>query len=70
MSTRVPDEFPDWTPYVPPWYPNQDPAHNPWATDPATYQQGHETFYSTWVKSLEPGELDRLIAEHRQAVGG
>lgn len=54
-----------WKPYRPPWYPERDPNHNPWATDPATYQQGHEPFYATWSKSLAPGELDRLIAESR-----
>ena len=57
------DEFEPWEPYRPPWY--TGPHLNPWATDPATYQQGHETFYRTWVKSLAPGESERLIAESK-----
>lgn len=58
----------EWTAYRPPWYPNRDPLHNPWATDPSTYMGGQETFYGTWVKSLEPGELERLIREHQEAT--
>lgn len=59
---------PEWTPYVPPWYPDRGPDHNPWATDPATIMSGGRTFYATWVEGLEPGELERLIAEHREGA--
>lgn len=54
-----------WKPYRPPWYPDRGEYHNPFATDPATIQQGGETYYSAWTKSLAPGELQRLIAESR-----
>lgn len=69
MSKQT-DSLAAWEPYRPPWYPEHDPNHNPWSTDPATYQQGHECFYTTWSKSLEPGELQRLIREHREAQRG
>jgi hypothetical protein len=55
-----------WEPYHPPWYPDRDPHHNPFATDPGTIQSGHETYYATWVRSLAPGELERLIAESKR----
>lgn len=58
----------EWAPYRPPWYPNQDPSHNPWATDPATIQAGGRTFYASWMESLKPGELERLVAEHKAAT--
>jgi hypothetical protein len=61
----MPDE---WTPYRPPWYPNQDATHNPWATDPTTIQSGGRTFCDVWMGSLAPGELERLIREHQQAA--
>lgn len=45
--------------YRPPWYPNQDPQHNPWfSPDPIS----GKTHYQLWVESLKPGELLRLIA--------
>lgn len=49
--------------YRPPWYPNRDPLHNPWATDPGTIMAGGKSFYMVWVDSLPPGELVRLIRE-------
>lgn len=58
----------EWTPYIPPWY--DGGVTNPWATDPATYQQGHETFYATWCQTLAPGELERRIKEHRNDATG
>ena len=59
-------ELASWAPYRPPYYPNQDPAHNPWATDPATIQSGGRTFFQTWMDGLAPGELERLQAESRR----
>lgn len=58
----VADGIADWPgPYRPPWYPNQDPRHNPWMmAEPVSGL----THYQVWCQSLEPGELDRLIAEH------
>lgn len=54
-------------PYRPPWYPNQDPNHNPWLmAEPVSGL----THYQVWVASLAPGELVRLIAEHRAVAGG
>lgn len=62
MSDRV--TLPPWPgPYRPPWYPADAP--HPWTADPATMQSGQETYYGTWCKSLAPGELERLIREHR-----
>jgi hypothetical protein len=63
------EEIREWEPYRPPWYPDRDPDRNPWSTDPDTYQSGGETFYATWMKSLEPGELDRLIKASREGEG-
>lgn len=54
-----------WRPYRPPWYPGRGPNHNPWATDPNTMQQGHETFYTTWADSLTPSKLLATIEENR-----
>lgn len=51
-----------WIPEQPPWYPNHDPHHNPFAI--ADNMTG-KTHYETWTDSLEPGELIRLIAEYR-----
>lgn len=48
----------------PAWYPNQDPVHNPWQAADAS----GETHYHAWLKGLAPGELLRLISEHREAV--
>lgn len=58
----------DWEPYRPPWYPIRNRYHNPFATDPETVQAGGRTFYATWVDSLQPGELERLIASSRERV--
>jgi hypothetical protein len=49
-------------PYRPPWYPNQDPHHNPWAIPVSVTGK---TNYENWCDTLAPGELARLIAEHR-----
>jgi frataxin-like iron-binding protein CyaY len=49
--------------YRPPWYPNQNPEHNPWVAADAS----GETHYQSWLKGLAPGELERLIAEHQAA---
>jgi hypothetical protein len=49
-------------PYRPPWYPNQDPHHNPWAVE---WSVTGKTHYENWLDSLAPGELLRLIEEHR-----
>lgn len=48
--------------YRPAWYPNQDPNHNPWSTQDTMTGKTH---YQVWADSLPPGELLRLIAEHR-----
>lgn len=47
--------------YIPPWYPNQDPHHNPWSVPDSMTGKTH---YATWVDSLPEGELLRLIAEY------
>jgi hypothetical protein len=54
---------PSWEPYRPPWYPADAP--DPFLTDPSTMQGGSRTYYSTWVDTLPPGELVRLINETR-----
>lgn len=52
-------------PYRPPWYPNQDPEHNPWMmAEPISGL----THYQVWMGKLEPGELERLIREHQEAA--
>lgn len=49
----------EWTPYRPPWYPDRGAGHNPFVTDPATYQAGHQSFYLMWLgtTALVPVEL-------------
>lgn len=51
--------------YRPPWYPVDLP--NPW-TFINTMSNAQETNYSRWCKSLPPGELQRLIREHRRRI--
>lgn len=54
-------------PYRPPWYPNQDPTHNPWLmAEPISGL----THYQVWMASLKPGELEQLIAEHVERARG
>lgn len=54
-------------PYRPPWYPNKDPMHNPWASNGET-GSAEKCWYASWADSLPPGELARLIAEHHASV--
>lgn len=52
----------DWTPYRPPWYPDDlpDPMQMTGETGGAA-----KTNYEAWRNTLAPGELRRLIAEYR-----
>lgn len=50
--------------YKPPWYPNQDPQHNPWAV--ADSMTG-KTHYEQWCDKVGTEELQRLIREHTKA---
>jgi hypothetical protein len=53
-------------PYRPPWYPNDDPRHNPWAMNGETGSAA-KTLYAEWCDRVGPEELQRLIAEHHEA---
>lgn len=53
--------------YRPPWYPNKDPHHNPFAVM-NTMSGNNKTYYEEWHEKLAPGELQRLIAEYRRSV--
>lgn len=50
-------------PYKPPWYPNQEPSHNPWAV--ADSMTG-KTHYQQWLDAVGEDEVQRLIREHQQ----
>lgn len=56
------DDFAPVEPWRPPWYPHDD---DPWRI--VLVSSGDVvTRYSEWTRSLPPGELDRLIAEHQR----
>lgn len=65
MSRRVATGVAFAPPHRPPWYPNQDPHHNPWTIGDAL---NNKTHYAIWADSLAPGELVRLIKEHRASA--
>lgn len=61
-----------WQAYVPPWYPDLGPLHNPFAMNGETGPAA-QTIYADWVDELErkraPGALERLVAEHNAKAG-
>lgn len=60
-----PEDFEGWEPYRPPWYPADLPNPN---TIVSSMSDNRVTNYTRWTASLEPGELLRRIAEHREAT--
>lgn len=60
-----PEDLADWQPYRPPWYPLDD---NP-QTIVLVASGDVVTKYEQWVRSLPPGELERLIAEYHAGAG-
>lgn len=58
------DDFAGWTPYRPPWYPADLPEPG---TIVLVASGDVVSNYARWERSLEPGELARLVREHREA---